>query len=464
LRKLIRLWRQITALGIDEQAAPYQRRLIRVFNQLNFLGVFVCILRLIHIGLRTPADYPPQTLLVNSLPLFLCIVMQGFMLAKQYLLTTALSFLSMPACIVLLFWYTGDSGIELYLVIYGIYAFIFLNRPTYTLLVYGWLLAGFYLIRTHTPNIAIAGKDAVLNIFNHATAFMLLFVSVYSMRRELKAFGREIKHQKAALQQLHDEVLQQRNELQAQARMMQNQHQQLSGMYSMRNKLISILSHDLKTPVYGLRNLFKNFNHLTNGNQQAVSNLLPLINHELDHTAALMENLLTWSRNQIGEVKPQATPIDLRQLTNEVFTFLKTRATEKEIELVNDVNEPSFAYGDLDMMKTVLRNLVLNAIKFTHTFGSVTVRTENSDRFVNIIVSDTGIGILPEKQALVLGNDFYTTPGTENEQGSGLGLVICKELVLRNGGDIWFDSVPGKGTTFTFCIPYNRQYVQAKML
>jgi signal transduction histidine kinase len=175
---------------------------------------------------------------------------------------------------------------------------------------------------------------------------------------------------------------------------------------------------------------------------------------------SLLDDLLTWSRLQReGGMKYNPEPITLRELVEEILQLQQASAAQKAILLKNSIAENLQVQADRYMLETVLRNLTGNAVKFTARRGKVTVTasvgsSKESVGLVTIAVKDTGVGISPVNMEKMFRLDaHYTTVGTDGEQGSGLGLIIVKEMVERNGGTIWVESEVGKGTVMSFSIP-----------
>lgn len=168
----------------------------------------------------------------------------------------------------------------------------------------------------------------------------------------------------------------------------------------------------------------------------------------------LLDNLLHWAVSQSGglQVKPQE--IDLGIVCFKVVRLLQASADMKEINLECEVPEYSLAYADVNMVSTVITNLVSNAIKFTPPQGNVSIHAANKDGYLIISVIDNGLGISDEDQSKLFKVDVdQKTIGNSNEKGSGVGLLLCKEFVEKNGGKIWVESSPGKGSTFCFSLP-----------
>ena len=181
-----------------------------------------------------------------------------------------------------------------------------------------------------------------------------------------------------------------------------------------------------------------------------------ILNKELriqfNHTKTLINNLLDWTLLQMDKLKIQMEKIDLNALVESNIKLLNSLHL-KEIKILNGILPASFAIGDTNMINLVLRNLLTNAIKFSEAGGSIDVNAKEMDDHFIVSVKDYGVGITPEIQKILFEKTTgYSTRGTANEKGTGLGLILCKEFVERNGGKIWLESELGKGSTFYFTI------------
>lgn len=224
-----------------------------------------------------------------------------------------------------------------------------------------------------------------------------------------------------------------------------------------KDKFFSIISHDLKSPInslLGLSDLL--LKHYSTYDDKMRKEFIKLINDSTKRTLYLLEDLLTWSRSQSGNIEFSIRKIKIKTLINEIVLLSQPIAQNKSIILLDKTETDISVYADKNMISTVLRNLITNAIKFTNKNGVVTVTVKNAknQEFVEISVSDTGIGI-PEDiiHDLFLLNKNKSTPGTGKESGTGLGLILCKEFVEKQGGKIWVSSEFGKGSEFVFTSP-----------
>ncbi len=220
-----------------------------------------------------------------------------------------------------------------------------------------------------------------------------------------------------------------------------------------KDKFFSIISHDLRGPTSNIVRLSE-FLLEPNLAETDRKTMTLHLHKAAQNLQKLLENLLSWAKFQMGRLDFMPAPVDLYNLTNESITQVATMAADKAILIKNQVPPRTYGFADDQMIMMVLRNLLVNAIKFTNQSGTVKISASEADEYVSISVSDNGIGMPPETTSKLfqLGNHF-TTLGTSNEKGSGLGLILCMELLEKNNGTIRVSSEQGKGSTFTFTLP-----------
>lgn len=247
----------------------------------------------------------------------------------------------------------------------------------------------------------------------------------------------------------------QEEELTQQKLTIEKQRKELESLNATKDKFFSIIAHDLKNPFASLIGasdlLVDNAEELT---QKQVKTFLGIINQSARQGFRLLENLLTWSRMQTGAIAWKPKEIDLWDLVNEVVILHTGSAENKEINLEANIDENLKITADPNMINTVVRNLVSNAIKFTPKGGRIIVSSHSKGDNVEIWIADSGIGMdLEEQKKLFRIDEQLTKSGTENETGTGLGLILCKEFVEIHRGSIWVESESGKGSIFKFSIP-----------
>ena len=222
-----------------------------------------------------------------------------------------------------------------------------------------------------------------------------------------------------------------------------------------KDKFFSIIAHDLRNPlsaILGLLNIL--ISEYGKFDREKIEKMLVMLAEQSKLTFSLLENLLLWSRSQSGRMEINPSMINLHSLVKENFSLLNSQSENKKQDLVISVPDPCIAFADETMINTVLRNLLSNAVKFTPHGGTIIVSASEINNYVEISVTDTGVGIPENKLESIFRIDSkLSTPGTDKETGTGLGLILCKEFVEKNNGKITMTSTPGKGSTFSFRIP-----------
>ena len=237
--------------------------------------------------------------------------------------------------------------------------------------------------------------------------------------------------------------------------LLQEKHAELQALNASKDKFFSIISHDLRSPLssvlVGLRLLTDTESRVSESEKEEI---LHDSRRTVEQLYSLLDNLLVWSRLQRGLMEYAPKQIDLQPLFERNATLFAANAEQKQIAIRQTVTAPIFAFADSQMIDTVIRNLISNALKFTEARGAITLSACQNDQNVEITVADTGIGMDAEAVAKLFRLDVrYNQLGTAGEKGTGLGLNVCKEFAEKNGGSIAVESVVGAGTTFRVTLP-----------
>jgi two-component system sensor histidine kinase ChiS len=268
-----------------------------------------------------------------------------------------------------------------------------------------------------------------------------------------------IRRYKVQRNQLEIEVAKRTTQLENSNRDLKKSEMELRELNATKDKFFSIISHDLRNHLTSLLGysdmLYKSFAYLDEEKKQKYSRSIDKSARDLYE---LLENLLHWARNQTGALLCRPKAIDLGHLIPETVSAYTINAKKKNIDISCHIEKETVAYADHNMVRTVLRNLVSNAIKFTDKGGDIQVKANGKNGFIEIAVFDSGVGIQRErKDSLFKIGKNWSTKGTGKEHGTGLGLILCKEFVEKNNGTIWVESPPqggnGKGSVFRFTLP-----------
>ena len=227
---------------------------------------------------------------------------------------------------------------------------------------------------------------------------------------------------------------------------------------STNGKFLSIIAHDLRSPfssIIGILELLKL--SLKEFNKDEIEEYINLVYKSANNTLVLLDNLLQWAITQNIEKTFKPVKINLYDLLLEEIESLRTLALQKQITMVETIEPELNVTADLQMVKTILRNLISNAIKYTNRYGKIEISASGNKQFVEVAIHDNGIGISAEdKMKLFKVEELHSTPGTHNEKGTGLGLLLCREFVELHGGNLLLESEAGNGSRFAFTLP---QYI-----
>ncbi len=233
-------------------------------------------------------------------------------------------------------------------------------------------------------------------------------------------------------------------------------HRKLKQLNETKDKFFSIIAHDLKSPFTSLMGFSKLLvTEIENKNFNNVAEYAQIIHDVTTQTLTLLNNLLEWSLTQTGMVTFDPEKINIAELSNKLINYFNNLAQSKKITISFTIDSDIELFADENMLTTIIRNLVSNALKYTSKGGVITISATVDNNETKFSIMDTGIGINSEDlEKLFKIEDTISTLGTNNEKGTGLGLILCKNFIERHNGKIWVESEFGKGSIFNFTIPH----------
>lgn len=242
------------------------------------------------------------------------------------------------------------------------------------------------------------------------------------------------------------------NRVKEQSALILKQNKVLENNNLVKDKLFSVISHDLRNPftqVIGLLSLWE----AGEMKQEEMWEMTPLVKNRIVQTLNLLDNLLIWSNSQLQGFNFKPLPFNLEGVVNENIQTFEGLIAQKKLKVVNAVKPGTIVYADSEMIKVVLRNLISNAVKFTPANGSICIKSSIENDELIIAVEDTGIGITEQDQVKIFSFTSHTTLGTDKEKGTGIGLKICKDFIEFSKGRIWMESKVNEGSKFYVSIP-----------
>lgn len=302
-----------------------------------------------------------------------------------------------------------------------------------------------YNLSLPAPNISLGVNQWINTAFNLTAIFCMIFLA--NLFLSLSELGETLLFEKS------NQLKEQQRQLSAQNRELENTKSELERLNSVKDRLLSILSHDLKSPINNIQAITELILEEKIQKEEIKAVALKFKESSI-HTKQLLDNLVNWSSTHLTNHSPDPKNISLKELIDNVFHYTGYLAKNKNVKLTNSIDANAIAWCDYDMMEITFRNLILNAIKFSHSGQEVIAYTSDKISKIQITIEDHGIGI-PDAMLnqIFEPNISKTRLGTNAEKGSGIGLLLCKQLINANDGNIFVYSTPGIMTTFSVELP-----------
>ena len=239
-------------------------------------------------------------------------------------------------------------------------------------------------------------------------------------------------------------------------RIIEEKNEELRKTIAGRDKMYSVIAHDLRSPMASMKMLLNTIMMSVEKDKidPDIFDMLEMSNKTSEEVFSLLDNLLKWTKSQLGKLTVIPQKLDISGLADGVVEVTNSVAEVKHIKLIRTDHESFFVYVDIEMIKSILRNLISNAVKFSNPDSEIKVGIKAEDGKVIVSVTDSGKGIKKEDQhKLLKDSTHFTTYGTNSEEGSGLGLLLCRDFARKNGGELWFESEENLGSVFSFSLP-----------
>lgn len=446
----------IRYIGYSEQLSDYEKKRLIIFNNLNFTGFLLAVVRYLYTLLNAPAYFSYQATASNLALIVLFVIIALLIYLRHYRIATITSFAIVPVLLTISGILTNDSGSDMYLILYMMLSFFFLHRIKNIAIAFTYCLVFFILLRfkfnRHIETLSTGHIGLYYDVINYVSALSMIFFTMYLIKFQVWDYEKSIREKKELVRITNANLLAKTKKIEQQALSLQQKNIALTELNNVKVKLFSVISHDLRTSIYALKNVMNAFSK-GNFSKQEMMESLPGVSNEVDKCAELMDNLLIWARNQLHESHIIFQHLELSKMIDNTFKLFSKKAAEKNIQLINNVPLGTNVYADADMMQAILRNLTGNAIKFTNEGGFVEIFTEKITDHIKLTVKDDGIGISEEGIAKIFGEKYYTTLGTDREMGTGLGLMICRDFIVSHNGEFYILSKQGEGASFIITLP-----------
>jgi len=452
-RKILQLFKLISSIGYSITLDDYEKRKLGIFNQLNFFQFITGIITPVATFL-TSKNFSAEGKYIAILPAFISLLVLALNFFRKYQAAFLCYFILYPVFTCVIYINGFNLGIELSFVLYGILSVFFLQDIGYMLFAVGLSMISYFVLsitwKEYRYQLEVYNYQGYL--VNHALSIVYIFYGLYLIKRENSEYQLGMTNKNNELHKKNIEIEIQKKEILYKARLLERQTSELNELIKVKDKLFSIISHDLKSPMYALQNVFTNAKKFDLPAEEIKEMMHEVVN-DLTYTTTLIENLLQWAKSQMQSAIIDFQVIDLGELINETVQYLHLQAGEKKITVEIKKDTPVKAWADKNMISIVVRNLLSNAIKFSPSNGHIVISIQESSYGVEVLVRDSGTGISDETINKVNANQFYSLNGTNNERGTGLGLALCREFLEKNNGQLMIETVPGSGSTFSFTLP-----------
>jgi len=454
-QKVIQFLEHVRTIGDIDSLDEYDKRKLRIFNQLNFFQLVTGVIApLMAILSSHGKSFPGDAWYITTSPALISILVLVLNANYKYQAALLCYFILYPVFTCVIYINGFNLGIELSFILYGILSVFFLQDIGYMLFAVGLSMTSYFIL-------SIAWKEYrfQLEVHNYAAylinqllAIAYIFYGLYLIKRENTdyQFGIVIKNRELHKKNL--EIESQKKEIVTKAELLEKRAKELRESNAVKNKLFSVISHDLKAPMYAIRNVLDSATQAELSSKE-LQELLPEMVKDLNYTTSLMENLLQWAKFQMKSDTIQRECLDMSREVSEVVRLFQLQYQAKKITVEKKTELPAYAWADKNITNLVLRNLLSNAIKFTPERGRIVIGASQSNGCVEVYVQDSGRGMSRQEMAKINNGNFYSTKGTNSEAGTGLGLMICREFLSKNDGRLIIESEPGVGSTFSFTLP-----------
>jgi two-component system, sensor histidine kinase and response regulator len=458
---LLHLIASIKKIGTHPNMDEYEKRKLGIFNQLNFLQLVTGLIVPLSV-IATDKNLSSTACFESLLPCFVSVLVLALNHSRRFESALLCYFILYPVITSVIYMGGMNLGVELFFILYGILSVFFIHQIGQMLFAVSLSMISYFVLSVLWKNYyyELEKTHIWFYLFNQLLAVAFIFYALYLIKKENADYQFKILQKSRMLNYKNLEIKKQKKEIETKAGLLEKQTGQLKDSDAVKNKLFSVIAHDLKTPMFALRNLFQNIQD-KNVKPHEIREMMPEVIKDLNYTTELIENLLHWARNQMRADTIHKHSLNISKIADDVLQLMRLQTTAKNIDVENRLQDPIIIFADSDMVHLVLRNLVSNAIKFTPPKGRITIGSNEMAGYVEIFIRDTGVGMSPDGLQKIRQNIFFTTKGTINESGTGLGLMLCKEFISKNGGHMYVESEQGKGTTISFTLPRGGELLKA---
>jgi signal transduction histidine kinase len=427
-------YEKISLIGLEDSLSTYAAKRLLIFNRLNAFGFLLAVTWFLYNIKTLISEHEVWFIFINLVPCIVGLVCAFLMYKQKYKTAIYTNFIITPLSLSIATVVMHEGSILLFLLIYSIFPFFYNRKIVRIVLQFGYAIL-LYVSALYFLELNHIGQSHFFSPLFQAIGIVFLFITLYSIKVQVMLY----------------EKLLNRNKIELDVK-----NRELNKLLQLKNTIFTVISHDIIVPLIGLKNMSTEI--LKEGyNKVELNEIFSLMNDEIHKTHDLFRNLLDWSKSQIDGRGDITTDINVHEIANKVIEQVAALADKKNITIICKFDNEHFVKVNQHNILVALRNLLVNAIKFTHVGGKIMLTSRIDEKLLYISIKDTGIGIQADKVKKIFSKDFYTSIGTNAEGGNGFGLKICKELIQQNDGNVYCEnSIVGEGSTFVIALPIGK--------
>jgi signal transduction histidine kinase len=421
---------KISQVGMEDSFSIYKKKRVVIFNRLNAFGLLLSLCWFLYILLTT--DLNPTIIFLNLCPFLISFASFILMYFKKQKLAIYSNTLLIPLALSVASIYIKEGSVLLYLIIYSVFPFFYHTRFA-KVIVHFLFIALLYTFSLYNIEQHFAiGVTSIFSPLLQIAELLFLFIILFSVKVQVLAYEKALVKNKELLK---------------------NKNEELTKLLVLKDQIFTVIAHDIIVPLTSIRNLTKEA-LVEKYNAEEIREIFPVMADEITKTHDLFHNLLEWSKGQMNGSAKITNDHFISKIATKAIEQVYFQARNKHISIANEIENDITAHINADNILVALRNLLMNAIKYSNKGGAIVVDATEANGFTFIRVIDNGVGMDKEKIKKVFGNDFYSSAGTSAETGNGFGLKICKELLQQNSGTVYCESSNvGHGSTFVIKVP-----------
>jgi two-component system, sensor histidine kinase and response regulator len=431
---LKKVYDKISLIGLEDSLSTYAAKRLLIFNRLNAFGFLLALTWFLYNAKTLINEHEVWFIFINLLPCMVVLVCAFLMYKKKYKVAIYTNFIVTPLVLSIATVIMHEGSILLFLLIYSIFPFFYNRKIIRIVLQFGYAIL-LYVSALYFLELNHLAQNHIFSPLFQAIGIVFLFITLYSIKVQVMLYEKLLNKSKIELDV---------------------KNRELNKLLQLKNTIFTVISHDIIVPLVGLKNMSAEI--VKDGYDKVeLKEIISLMNDEIHKTHDLFRNLLDWSKSQIDGKGDITIDINVDEIANSVIEQVGAQAEKKNITIINRLNNDHTVKVNQHNILVALRNLLVNAIKFTHVGGKIMLTSRIDEKLLYISIKDTGIGIQPDKIKKIFSKDFYTSNGTNEERGNGFGLKICKELIQQNGGNVYCESSTiGEGSTFVIALPIGK--------